>query len=292
MFANSFTIDRKKDLSYEDFVNDYLNKDRPVIIQGALDNWPAMAKWTPEYFQNQHGDKEFAVKGRTYQLEKFVQSLVSPGKDDGVPPYLNGIFIRDMFPEIASDIIPDLPYTLPDRLRSRWILKRIEHANPNGIPELLIAGRGAQFPLHFDVNYLLGFVVQIYGEKEFMVFPPDQSKYLYPKEQYPSYSYIEDVFEPDYTRYPLLKEVTGTKFILYPGEILFNPAGWWHTTRIPELSIAMVISTVAPRNWRMFCEDILFAKPQGLSKKVIKQIYITAADIMMRIEEFRLKKSA
>ena len=46
-----------------------------------------------------------------------------------------------------------------------------------GIPELLISGRGGRFRLHYDSHHMLGFVTQIYGDKEFVLFAPSDGQY-------------------------------------------------------------------------------------------------------------------
>ncbi|KAK7485424.1 hypothetical protein BaRGS_00023372 [Batillaria attramentaria] len=44
------------------FFNEYLARSRPVIITDAMDNWPAMSKWTTEFLRDRYGDKRVAVQ--------------------------------------------------------------------------------------------------------------------------------------------------------------------------------------------------------------------------------------
>ena len=48
---NVVEIERRKDLPYEEFACDYLFPHKPVVISGALDKWPAMTKWSPDFFK-------------------------------------------------------------------------------------------------------------------------------------------------------------------------------------------------------------------------------------------------
>ena len=44
------------------FYRDYVSRNRPVIIQGALDQWSALSKWnTPNYFRDQLGDTPVTI---------------------------------------------------------------------------------------------------------------------------------------------------------------------------------------------------------------------------------------
>jgi Cupin-like domain len=104
-----------------------------------------------------------------------------------------------------------------------------------GIPELLICGRGGRFNLHYDSLHCLGFVTQLYGDKEFIVFAPEDSKYHYPNEDNPKFAQIDNPFAPDLERFPLFAYATPCRFVLRPGETIFDPAGWWHATRMLSL---------------------------------------------------------
>lgn len=280
---SSFSIDRISKPDYQDFVDQYLTTNTPVVIEDAIGHWPAMQKWAPDYFLTHFAKKPVSVNNRQRTLGEFITTANNPTKDTQ-SEYLKGIFIRSEFPEIAQDIEPDLTYTLPDRLRSKWMFD-CRHKSENGIPELLIAGKGGQFHLHYDVDHMLGFVTQIHGSKEFILFAPDQTKYLYPRDDLIHTSQIPDVFNPNLDKYPLLSQAAATRFTLNPGEVLFNPPGWWHTTQIIDFSIAMVISTVSHVNWNAFCNDTLLDSSSKKWKTPLKKLYIKIANQLMNQEE-------
>src|SRR5262245_7750038 len=49
-------IDRKQNLTPEDFIRDHLQGvGQPVIITDAIQSWPAFAKWTFDYFKESYG---------------------------------------------------------------------------------------------------------------------------------------------------------------------------------------------------------------------------------------------
>ena len=44
------------------FVQDYLLRSRPVVIENAIENWPAMKKWSTEFLHREFGSKEIHIK--------------------------------------------------------------------------------------------------------------------------------------------------------------------------------------------------------------------------------------
>ena len=50
--------------------------------------------------------------------------------------------------------------------------------------EVYIGGSGASFPvLHYDNLHTHAFLMQLYGEKEYLAFRPDQAAFLYPRDR-------------------------------------------------------------------------------------------------------------
>ena len=279
----SATIDRRSKLSYKAFATEYLFPQKPVIITDGLAEWPAMSKWTPEFFKTVHGDKRITVEGKDMRMGDYID-LVLASSDQKPCPYLSGLLVRQQFPEIARDILPELKYTLPDRIRSRLMIRK--EKSREGIPELLISGRGGRFRLHYDSHHMLGFVTQIYGDKEFVLFAPSDGQYLYPLEDDPKFSSVVNPFSVDLDKFPLFANATPYRFILRPGETIFNPAGWWHATRILSPSIAMVISTINASNWDAFADD--FTRPRtGIPQPVMSalRVYLSLVGVVLSAKE-------
>ncbi|MNC86290.1 hypothetical protein D3C83_19370 [compost metagenome] len=98
--------------------------------------------------------------------------------------------------------------------------------------------------------------MQIYGTKEYLVFAPDQARFLYPRTNVEANkSSIPDIENVDLSRFPLYAGARGTRFELHPGETLFVPAGWWHTARLLTTSITVSINGANAGNWSEFRRD-------------------------------------
>ena len=123
----------------------------------------------------------------------------------------------------------------PDEFKPNWAdrpwLDRL------GGPELFIGQRDTVFGnVHQDqVAVHVGFV-QLEGEKEFIIFPPEDGQYLYriPGRQFPyelRNSQIHFAELENFERFPVLRKASPQSIVLRAGEAMFLPADWWHTTR-------------------------------------------------------------
>lgn len=50
-------IERVKKISKDDFYNNYVKKQRPVVIENLTEDWPAFTKWNLNYIKNIAGEK-------------------------------------------------------------------------------------------------------------------------------------------------------------------------------------------------------------------------------------------
>ncbi len=245
-------LDRRKNLTRRDFIHEYLIPLRPVIIEDSVRHWKAR-DWTPEWFKATHGNKLVRVEDQPTRLGDFIDE-VRASSEQRPARYLRNVDVPTAFPELLADVSPEMPYAMPDRLRTRLLPKHFPQESH--FLDLFIGGPGSGFPyLHYDVHHLLSYLTQIYGEKEFLLFAPDQGKYLYPDVETPDHSTVETPMTPDYAKFPLFKQAQATRFTLEPGDTLFMPCGWWHTTRMLSVSITLGYDQLCAANWRAFLGD-------------------------------------
>ncbi|XP_075221708.1 HSPB1-associated protein 1 homolog [Lycorma delicatula] len=123
---------------------------------------------------------------------------------------------------------------------------------PFGFPEIngedstmWFGSEGAHTPCHFD-SYSLNIVIQIYGKKMWIMFPPDSTDKMKPTrvpyEESSVYSKINFYVEI------LISQVFGLNeayfVVLNPGDVLIVPNQWWHY--VENLSTAISINTWIP----------------------------------------------
>ncbi|XP_071039560.1 HSPB1-associated protein 1 isoform X2 [Parasteatoda tepidariorum] len=106
-----------------------------------------------------------------------------------------------------------------------------------GFPEITgkdstfwLGSTGANTPCHVD-SYGCNLIAQVFGRKKWVLFPPEDAKFLYPTripyEESSIFSSV-NVAEPDLEKHPLFKKAHPYVVILENDEVLFVPKGWWH----------------------------------------------------------------
>jgi histone arginine demethylase JMJD6 len=294
--ATTMAIERRDRLSYEEFATEFLYPHKPVVITGALTGWKALSQWTPEYFRERYGSLRLTGGGQHYTLGGFVPrknggqyftmgefiDMVDSSSADQPAPYLRNLQITGFLPELNADLLP-----LPEYFSPNWLdgpLTKPLHSRLNrGGCELYIGGAGGKFPLlHYDTWHIHTFLSQIYGVKEYTIFPPEHGQYLYAKG---NQSTLPDFENVDLEKYPLYAHATAIRFQLHPGEILFVPAGWWHTTKMLSTSITISVSRVNASNWKRFSQDLVTGAPRPM--KPLVSVYLAGLRLSRAIYNSR-----
>ena len=143
--------------------------------------------------------------------------------------------------------------------------------------ELFIGGRGGSFPvLHYDGAGCHAFLMQLYGRKEYTVFPPDQEEFLYPSPDRENLSSIRDIEHPDLEKFPLFEKAVPTKFYLEPGELLFVPSHWWHTAKMLTPSVTLAANVLNQSNWPEMVNFVAMRRRNPIVS-LASRVYLTGA---------------
>ena len=264
-----------------EFSPSLLEDGRPLVFPDLCRHWPALGKWSPGWFRERFADREVNVAGKALRFDHFLDQ-VEASTADRPSPYLRENFLSQYFPELLPDIEP-LPADRWNRLNSRLLHGIAGYRR--GAPDLLIAGAGTRFPvLHYDLHHLHAFITQVQGRKHFWLYPPDQSRCLYPLDDQPNISGIDDFDPGDLTRYPAYRQARCHELDLHPGETIFIPSGWWHRTAVPDTSIAVTWNLVNAANWTSFVDDCYFGRDRGQSVRGrVRRLRMSAVGAMLAI---------
>lgn len=231
----------KTSLTPEIFFHKYQKDGTPVVITGLLDSMPV---WDLDFLCEKLGDREypFRVNGwERYKQEKSQWSNTGSGVDSRsirFRKYAEMIRDREAY---KQDIYLGRCTLKNTPLEDTPDLKEAEAQIGLKIPatslNLWVAPNTHVAPLHYDP--MDGTLMQLYGSKRVVLFPPSQTYNLYPLSIFNylryglklrgSYSQVYPD-RPDLVKYPRFKQAQAHRYevILQSGEILFIPSGWWH----------------------------------------------------------------
>ncbi|XP_010519983.1 PREDICTED: F-box protein At5g06550 isoform X2 [Tarenaya hassleriana] len=246
-------ITRVRGISVEEFIEKFEEPNKPVLLEGCLDDWPAMRKWSRDYLTKVAGDVAFAVGPVEMKLEdyfrysdrvreerplylfdpRFAEKVPTLGLEFDVPKY----FREDLFNVLGKD--------RPDY---RWII-----IGPSG--------SGSSF--HIDPNSTSAWNAVITGSKKWILFPPD----VVPPGVHPSPDGAEvacpvSIIEWFMNFYGATKnwKKKPIECICKAGEVIFVPNGWWHLVINLEESIAITQNYVSREPQEEFVERAGFSE--------------------------------
>jgi hypothetical protein len=212
-----------------------------------LDSLGGSYGWSVRYRQV---EDYAAINIRT--LGEYLQAFRS---GDIKLPYLRHLSVNHAMPELREFI------KHPAAFGSNWVNSpRLDRLCG---PELFIGQANTMFGhVHQDqVNVHVGFV-QLQGEKEFVVFPPEDAEYLdiFAGREFPYQLRNSRVRYSDlqnYAKFPQLRKAHPQRIRLRAGQALWLPADWWHTTRNLSDSVSYSVRIINASNaWRSFVSHI------------------------------------
>jgi histone arginine demethylase JMJD6 len=286
-----FEIEHRTNLSYEEFAGRYLFANKPVVVTDALRSWKALTSWSPEFFKRQFGDMKFTINEDLKQKASYQDNVgtaeytmacfidrVLESTDEKPAPYFRNRVLYDLFPSLKQDIQPLPEYFLPNWLPERYLVKHVnEVLNRGAALEIYIGGEGGSFPvLHYDGAGTHAFLMQIYGRKQFILYSPEQEPFLYPSPERKNLSLINSIDNPDLDKFPLFAKAVATTFVLEPGELLFVPSHWWHTTKMLTPSISISANVLNQSNWHELVDFVATQRRNPLVS-VASRVYLNGA---------------
>jgi len=271
------TIDRRSGLTPGDFRREYYEAGRPVILTDASRGWAAHSTITPQWLRDNYAQKRIDVAGREYSLGQLLD-LLERGDPSQPSPYPCTVALPQHWPELLAlcDPLP-LPHARPNRLRSPLFMA----SRFGSRTEAFFGGAGGNFPYaHIDYYHLHAWITMIFGRKQFWVFATDSPDNMYPEP--PDYwrSAVPNIFEPDYQKYPLMKNVVASHVELGPGETLFIPAGTWHSARSLSLTLSVAFDQLDGKNMPAFTRDVMTYKRRTLSRRMAYGAYFSVLGVV------------
>lgn len=219
---NMLRIDARG-LSTEAFMRDFERRGVPVVLEGALEAWPARTRWSKDQLIARFGDAPFLAGPCDLALREFY--AYADRNIDDQPLF---VFCR-RFAERAPGLLED--YEVPAVFRGRDLFDLLGQRRP-AHRWLLIGNRRSASKWHIDPNKTNAWNAVVTGRKRWLLLPPgctppgvftDGAEVTQPVSLIEWFwtfyrelmNYVEDGWD--------LKEAT-----CGPGDCVFVPCGWWH----------------------------------------------------------------
>ncbi|KAM4698279.1 bifunctional peptidase and arginyl-hydroxylase JMJD5 [Rhinophrynus dorsalis] len=221
--------------SLEHFKEHYLTLQKPVILEGVIDHWPCMKKWSVEYIRRVAGCRTVPVElGSRYTDAEWSQCLMTVNQfidkyilhQQSTMGYLAQHQLFEQIHELKQDI------SIPDYCC-------LGEGNEDDITTNAWFGpAGTVSPLHQDPQQ--NFLAQVVGRKYIRLYSVDETENLYPFESSLLHNTSQvDIESPDTDKFPNFSQATYQECVLSPGQILFIPVKWWHYARALDISFSV-----------------------------------------------------
>jgi cupin-like protein len=253
-------VEQRSAITHEQFFDEYFEK-RPVIMKDKILHWPALRQWGPEFFKANYGDmpvwlSRYDPNSQRSYLEQHIEYV---SRKTTMADYVDALSGAHGFFSIRESI--GMLQSHPE------LLGYVDGFRPFGCSgeppasqymALWFSPGQDTTGMHIDVAE--GLLFHIHGHKRVMLFAPDQTKLIYEDDLDKLYAEgLEDridredlemwrnfvrwskvnPFEPDFERFPLLREAAYSEAIIAPGDVLYIPLGWWHAVRSLDTTISI-----------------------------------------------------
>ncbi len=243
-------IERRKQLSAEEFVEAYLAPGRPVIVTDAMLAWSASSRLNPAYVERELGQFDVLVYDNLFDLQdicllsRYLKEHFNK-PDDECHLYVRAysqlrsvdfVWADSLLDRFKEDwrspyFLPESEYVVPFYMGGCTFNPACHRAPYRG---LFISGKGARTRLHRDPFTSSAMLCQFYGQKSFRLWSPEQAPFVINDTDF------VDPIAPDLERFPNYHQARVTlDDILSPGEIIFLPGGWFHDVTCISDSISI-----------------------------------------------------
>lgn len=234
----NYPIERKSLISIEYFLNQYHNVKKPLIIEDAMKNWPAMQKidgqqkWNLLYLYRSCYYRKVPIEiGSKYDDDNWTQKLMTIGSfveellNQKKTLYLAQHQIFDQINQLRDDIrIPDYcclySEELDEPLMNVWIG-----------PSNTIS------PLHTDQYDNI--LCQVNGYKYIRLYDPVHNDAIQPYQSHLLSNTSPLGCKPVFESNKCDGNIPYIECILKSGEMLFIPKAWWHYVQSFSISFSV-----------------------------------------------------
>jgi lysine-specific demethylase 8 len=264
MSADVTPVERVECLTREEFERSFVERDKPVIIAGALSGWRALDSWSPRYIADRVGACSVSFKRSSSHVHPgFTEEECRQDGPLGIVDLARrlkralgarkgGDKRRQPLSSYLDLIAPESReanryYLSGDEVKlyglGKWNPELEPLWNDARLPDqfqpsrlrtigLWLSAKGVRSHLHYDGNALHNLNAQITGKKRVTLFPPSQASKLYPfhasRLELFNFSRV-NIERPNVALFPRFEQAERHEGELSAGDLLFIPACWFHS---------------------------------------------------------------
>eukprot|EP00936_MAST-01D_sp_MAST-1D-sp1_P001076 g1076.t1 len=213
----------------EDFERDFLLVQRPLLLRGAMHDWPASRRWQRKALLKRHGKLKVEVAGIPYaknyagvqpqamSINRFVKKEWGKRNDAGETKYLLHPFIEQRAPALLQDARMPAIFNSTGESGERLVHPQYHF--------FILGPPSAGSPLHYHHDAWNGLV---FGKKLFFLVPP---VHAYRTNRHPLTLLTRKTVNGKQTpRHPPAALRHELLCVQQAGDILYVPYHWGHAT--------------------------------------------------------------
>lgn len=264
-------IPRVRTITKEDFIQNYFKPQKPVVIERFIEDWPAYSKWNLDYIKSVAGDKIVPLYDDRPVDHK--DGFNEPHAKMKMAEYID-LLKREptKFRIFLWNVLKEVPQLQKDFMFPDFGLRLMKK-----LPMLFFGGSNSHTFMHHDIDLANIFHFHFEGSKECILFDQSETKHLY-KIPHSLITHESINFSnPDYNKWPALKNAKGYKTHLNHGEVLYMPEGYWHYMKYVTPGFSMSLRAIArnPKNLGMAIYNVLIMRHyDGFMRRVKGQKWI------------------
>ncbi|KAK4365163.1 hypothetical protein RND71_016521 [Anisodus tanguticus] len=255
-YYDTGNVERAKNLSIEEFRDKY-DGQKPVLIGGLANTWPARTTWTIEELLKNYGDTAFKLSQRSrHKIRMTLKDYVSYTKvqHDEDPLYI----FDEKFGEAAPELLKD--YSVPNMFKEDFFDVLDRDQRPP-FRWLIMGPERSGASWHVDPSLTSAWNTLLCGRKRWALYPPGRVPLgvtVHVNEE----DGDVNIDAPSSLQwwldfYPLLaEEDKPIECTQLPGETIFVPSGWWHCVLNLETTVAVTQNFVNSKNFEFVCLDM------------------------------------
>lgn len=225
-------VGRVEGIAARAFIEDYVCKEKPVIILNSQEGMPISGLNTQEKAVENFASLPIQVQQNyTSPLVRAKNNVRSQGLSRKVRNDISLMSLGDYASHIRAQPQTDLlcvEYPTPKEVMETLVVPSYCQFQPAGedvVSFLFVANQGNYAHLHFDGDYRNVFLYQVFGRKRIVMIPMRSVEKICPSMNF-SKLLIQSMGESE--KLKLFEYLGAYDCLLEPGEMIFFPASIWH----------------------------------------------------------------